>query len=191
MVESLYAYKHLPKVAIISPRIVDVNYPAKKDYGDSDFIELTSAITSGCLNNVNILNSCNGFDSRMFIDYVDHEICLRLKTKGYKILLIPTAILYQEVGQISSHDVCGLKIPTTNHSPFRRYFLFRNKIYVFKKYFLKFPGWCIRDFGGLFKAMTKILLLEKNKKENFKYIKRGIYDGIRGHFDNKWPFSQQ
>lgn len=181
--------KHITdkNIAIISPRIVDINYDCS---GPNENVrEITSAITSGCLNSVACFEQLGGFDEKMFIDYVDHEICLRFRLNGYKIIIEPKAVLYQEVGQISSHKFLGINMPTTNHRPFRRYFLFRNKVYMFKKYFRNFPGWCINDFFSSVKTFTKIVLLEKQRSKNVKCIFRGLLDGIIGRFDNQWPFN--
>lgn len=191
MVASLVKYSFLEKAAIISPKIIDVNYQNSVKKVDSEYCkEVETAITSGCLNNVNVLLESGGFDSKMFIDYVDHEICLRLRKKGFKIYRVDDAVLYQEVGKISVHSFCGIKIATTNHTPFRRYFLFRNKIYIYKKYCMSFPLWCIVNMLSSIKVFFRILLLEKNKGKNLYCMLKGLKDGFLNNFDNEYIFKK-
>lgn len=189
MVEILMQFRESDKVAIISPRIVDINFKSKCELEYSSSHLVISAITSGCLNKVDALEKCGGFKEELFIDYVDHEICLRLNSYGYNILQATNAILYQEVGKITTHNIMGINIATTNHLPFRRYFLFRNKIYVQKMFFIKYPIWCIEDLWESVKTIIRVVLFEQNKKKNLRCIIRGIIDGLRSNFDNSWPFT--
>lgn len=190
MVAMLQSYIHNNECAIISPTIIDINFQNNKVFNNSKPIKVDSAITSGCLNNVNILLRIGGFDEKMFIDYVDHDICFRLRIAGYSIIQNPKAVLYQEVGHISSHKLCGISISTTNHKPFRRYFLFRNKIYMYKKYCFIFPKWCILNFLSSIKVFLRIILFEKNKYENLVCITTGVIDGLFNTFDNTKIFNK-
>lgn len=168
---------------IIAPLIIDRNSVAVNGV---DYTHLTSltAITSGCLNNVDILSKVGGFDSRLFIDFVDHEVCLRLTKFGYPIKHSKDAILYHSVGNITTHRVLGKRIITTNHAPFRRYFLFRNRILVYKRYISQFPKWCLKGFVFMFRDIFVIMIFENKRMQNIKYILKGIYHGITNNYDN-------
>ena len=167
------------KDGIIAPLIVDRNSVEEKGV-DYTHLDSVTAITSGCLNNVEILKKVGGFDNKLFIDFVDHEICLRLKKAGYSIRHSEDAI-----GNIKIHHFWGLKVTTTNHSPFRRYFLFRNRLFVYKKYYKRFPLWCFKGFVFMWRDIFVILFFEKQKRENLKNICRGLRDGILNTFNRR------
>ena len=165
--------------AIIAPRVIDIKAP------DKDINKGLTVITSGCLTNIEIAIKCGGYNNEMFIDYVDHEFCLRLLTKGYKIIKNYDAILYHEIGNISQHKFLCFTFGTTNHPPYRHYYLFRNKIFIYKTYIKYFPKWIFNDIILSFKSLVLIFAFEKERKKNIKFIFWGIKDGLCGNFNRK------
>ena len=138
MVLELFKNEVSQNVGLLAPKIIDINNPNSRKHNIKEEHAL-SYITSGSVINVQIAKSIGGFDEKLFIDYVDHEFCFRLTVKGYKMIYSHEALLYHEIGKTSVHSFLGRKVYTTNHPPFRLYFLFRNRTYVNKKYFFYFP----------------------------------------------------
>ena len=165
--------------AIIAPRVIDLKAP------DKDINKGLTVITSGCLTNIEIAIKCGGYSDKMFIDYVDHEFCLRLLTKGYKIIKNYDAILYHEIGNISQHKFLCFTFGTTNHPPYRHYYLFRNKIFIYKTYIKDFPKWIFNDIILSFKSLILILAFENERKKNLRFILMGIKDGLCGKFNRQ------
>jgi len=50
------------------------------------FLEIKSTMTSGNLLNLGIYRLGSGFEEKLFIDYVDHEYCLRLRKNKFRII---------------------------------------------------------------------------------------------------------
>lgn len=184
MVEKLLEIAE-PNDSIVAPLIIDRN---SVEENGIDYSRLSSliAITSGCLNNVSLLKKVGGFVSDYFIDFVDHEICLRLTKYGHPIKHSKTAVLYHSNGNITTHRFLWWKIITTNHSSFRYYFHFRNRVITCRNYFRTFPMWCSKSIIVMWWDILVILLFEDNKKLNFYNIICGLHDGIRGRFNNKF-----
>ena len=70
-----------------------------------------------------------------------------------------------------------------NHSAFRRYFITRNRHYLYDLYHNDFPLYCDLEIARTKKELLKIWLLEKNKIKKTKAIYRGYRDykkGIKG-----------
>lgn len=165
--------------AIVAPRVIDLKACNK------DINKGLTVITSGCLTNIDIVLKSGGYINKMFIDYIDHELCLRLISMGYSIIKNYDAILHHEIGSITRHKLLFLSCGTLNHHPDRHYFLFRNKIYVYKKYIKIFPKWVLNDIRQSVKSLFLILIFEKEKKKNLKLIILGIKDGLFSNFNRK------
>lgn len=142
-------------------------------------------ITSGALTKAGYYNK-NNYDEKLFIDLVDHDFCLNLNKKGYKILQVNSAVLVHNLGESEKKKVLGVTMIPTNHSALRRYYMSRNRHYIWDKYKEDFPKWVLTDKRRFITENLKIILFEDNKIEKFKYIKMGIRDyknNIFGKFE--------
>lgn len=163
--------------AIVCPSLKDMNSHQFVTVPEK-YVEIFTTITSGSLCNVSILKSVGGFDSKMFIDYVDFELCLRLQKNGFKIIRSQQSVICHHLGESQVHYFLGMPIICTNHSPLRRFYYARNKIYLYKKYFFTFPGFVIKDFLSFVKTIVSILFFEKLKGYKMKMIIKGIWHGL-------------
>ena len=151
------------------------------------YTEVLTEITSGALTKASIYKSVGLYDEKLFIDLVDHDYCLSLNKKGFKVIQVNSAILIHNLGESVKKSILGLKMIPTNHSPLRRYYMSRNRHYIWNKYKKDFPGWVLTDKRRFITENLKIVLFEDNKIEKFKYIREGIRDyknNIFGEFKN-------
>ncbi|MEW5791480.1 MAG: glycosyltransferase family 2 protein [Pseudomonadota bacterium] len=179
----------LDQVAILAPRYRDQSTGRITSYAKTDLVsredgysELVTTITSGNLVNLKAFRKIGPFKEDLFIDYVDNEYCLRCGVMGYKIYEIFSAVLEHNLGVPSQHQFLGKRPVTTNHSPLRRYYIFRNRVYVYKQYFGSHPSWVVRDISASLKEALKIVLFEENRRKKLKSIFRGIGHGMIGRF---------
>ena len=168
------------RVGLICPRYIDEGLgvflpPPRAANG-----EITGCLTSGTLMRASTFGAMGPMEEKLFIDYVDHEYCLRLRSAGYKIVECQGAILQHSLGRMSYETLLGIKISTTNHSPQRRYYIHRNRLTLVIRYWLKDKEWALREFKGLVKDSVKILLLEEKKLAKAKYMARAFYDALFG-----------
>jgi rhamnosyltransferase len=147
--------------------------------------EVSSAITSGSLLNLNAYKVAGPFREDLFIDYVDHEYCLRLRLKGYKIMRVNSAVLIHRLGNPIRIYKLFRRRKLENHSPVRKYYITRNRLYVSRMYKADFPDF-YREKRKLFRRdLRRLLLYESNKMEKLKMVLRGYLDyrkGILGRF---------
>lgn len=181
------------KVAMLVPTHVE-----EKEYENSNiisneekfskpYIEVLTEITSGALTKADIYKNIGLYDEKLFIDLVDHDYCLSLNRKGFKVIQVSSAVLIHNLGESVKKNVLGLKMTPTNHSPLRRYYMSRNRHYIWDKYKDDFPKWVLTDKRRFITENLKIILFEDKKIEKFKYIKKGIKDyknNIFGEFKN-------
>lgn len=151
------------------------------------YIEVLTEITSGALTKADVYKNVGLYDEKLFIDLVDHDYCLSLNKKGFKVIQVNSAVLIHNLGESVKKNVLGLKMIPTNHSPLRRYYMSRNRHYIWDKYKKDFPAWVLTDKRRFITENLKIILFEDRKIEKFKYIKKGIKDyksNIFGKFKN-------
>lgn len=130
--------------------------------------------TSGCLTNVSAWRNTGGFDENMFIDYVDFDMCVMMRKKGYSIKRINYIGLLHEIGHSKDVSFLGRKLVVGGHSSFRKYYIVRNRIYYMKKHkdYIDFlPE--LRHLVGFF-VLT--IIYEDNRLEKIKAMMKGMID---------------
>ncbi len=156
-----------PSIGALTCIVKDRNFEEKQPVG-----EIKECITSGCFMNVNAYSKTPGYDSSLFIDSVDFDICASLREAGYIIVRIPFEGLLHEVGR-------GRKTPlgfVFNHPAWRKYYIARNRVIVAKKH-----------GNSILKAKLKnardVFLTAVYEKEKIKKIKAIL--GIKPEEINK------
>lgn len=174
-------------VAIYAPEYVDetTRESITPTVGNNaeEGVDILSTMTSGNLVNLEIWRAAGRFDERFFIDYVDHEFCLRLKARGYRIVQVGAAVLAHNLGERSQHGPSFFRISSTNHSALRRYYITRNRLWVYAKYLGVFPRWVLNDIRSFVKETVKVVFFEEHKLRKIRAIVMGVCDAFRGN----WP----
>lgn len=150
----------------------------------SNFREVKTLMTSGSLVKSSVFDCCGRFDQSLFMDYVDHEFCLRLRKNGFKILQASRAVLEHRLGCPTSHRFFFKRFTTTNYGPGRRYSNTRNRLIVYRRYLTSDPLWIVHDVWKWIPEIAKMVLVERNKKEKVVSLAKGCRDGIQ---DNSGP----
>ncbi len=134
------------------------------------------AITSGAITRTESFFAVNGYNESLFIDYVDFDFCFRLRHSGFTILESNELLLNHQLGNSQKHDFFFTNFITTHHNETRRYYITRNRFYMYRHYFLLETDWVIEDFMNFFKELFKIILAEKQKRAKIKSIYLGLRD---------------
>lgn len=166
------------QIAMIVPKHIEESSKINA-IEDSSYEFVLTEITSGSLVKTEVYRDRRKYIEKLFIDLVDHEFCLYLSEENLKILKVNSAILLHNLGESKSYKILGKVITPTNHSPIRRYYMSRNRIYIWKKYKNSSPKWIKKDKKKFISENIKILIFEKQKMKKFKMIFKGIYEGKR------------
>ena len=141
-------------------------------------------ITSGMILDIEKVEKIGGFLEKLFIDYVDYELCYRAYKNGFTCMMINDCYLTHQVGSVNPIDRYGIHFNNHNeHNKYRMYYLFRNMIYILKKY----PFNWKKSVKDQTKNLLKIVLVEENKKEKIVNVLLGIKDGIIGRYGH-YPY---
>lgn len=145
-------------------------------------VDIEVAMASGNLLNLNAFKTIGPFRDDYFIDYVDHEYCLRLRQHGFRIIQANKAILRHRLGAMTWHRLLHKRIKLGNHSPLRRYYAFRNRFHLYRQYKKAFPVYFRYFYREIFQEIGALLLFEQQKLEKLRMMLRGYLDYRRGIF---------
>ncbi|MCO6558911.1 MAG: glycosyltransferase [Bifidobacterium sp.] len=178
-----------PTCSIISPQIIDKNKSRYKPAQRQDYEYTKRPITSGSLISTSIWHKLGGFDTSLFIEFIDYEYDERSLQAGYKLIQVNTAHLLQEGGHAQrlplisgfgddGHGKIHLQHPYRyNYPPSRYYYRFRNNLIFIRRYMHR-PVPKIKESLILAKRLIHDSLLEKNRIENWRQIYHGLKDGF-------------
>lgn len=167
-------YINYNNLGLLSCDVIDRNFEVT--HNEVDHEELDYVITSGSLVNTSLCKRVNGFDNDMFIDFVDFDLCAKIREAGYKIIRTYDTSLLHEVGHSTPKLIGNKQYIAYNHSPFRVYYFCRNGLYFIRKH---------RDSNSidehawkknLLRRFVLITLYERQKFAKYKEIFRGIRD---------------
>jgi GT2 family glycosyltransferase len=156
--------------------------PLQGDPGRTDWYGTERAITSGSLCRVDTLRGVGGFRTDLVIDFVDWDLCLRLRKAGWRIAIEPTAVLEHSIGRATTHRVPLVgEVTTSNHVADRQYYKYRNYLLLARSGELVHdPKWSARTAFGLGLGIGKVLAFESDKRAKLAAIAAGVRDGVVG-----------
>jgi GT2 family glycosyltransferase len=138
-----------------------------------------SVISSGTLLRREAVEEVGLPRADFFMDFVDHEYCLRLRRHGYKIAVVPKSRLDHALGDTVQAEFLGLKKSWPAHAPWREYYMARNEVFTIWKYF---PDWRTRTSTGrrLLRHAFGVVMFGRHKLACLAMMCRGIADGRAG-----------
>jgi GT2 family glycosyltransferase len=117
--------------------------------------------------------------SDFFMDFVDHEYCLRLRRHAYKIAVVQNSRIEHTIGDPRIVNILGYEKAWSGHIPWREYYMTRNEIFTVWKYD---SGWRAKFVTAhrLLRHATAILLFGEQKVACLSMMYRGFADGRAG-----------
>ena len=138
-------------------------------------MEVDSIVTTSMMCQYKVIKKVGFWNSNIFLDMADWDICWRLAANGYKIYLTKSSILHHSVGEgVRKLGPFRLRIGKT----FREYYETRDCIkLIFKRYVpLKYK---IRFIAMLtIRPILRLILLDDRFKR-IRYFFIGVIDGVR------------
>lgn len=151
-------------------------YGMTKKYDMYDTKRVDYLITSGNLVRVQAALQIGGYNSDLFIDSVDFDFSFHLGCEGYTLVKLGTAFMKHKIGEYEASRL--LKIRYKAHSPNRYYYIYRNNIYIYRRYRNYYPKQCLKLFLSLIKNTGQLMFLERDKMKKISNAVKGIKDGI-------------
>ena len=162
--------------------IISAGYSRKTRYVEvpgQRYSELLVTITSGSFLNLQVFKKLGPFMEKLFIDHVDHEYCLRLKIHGYRIIRMNHVFIRHQLGNKKKY----LFWTSSNHSPFRRYFMTRNRFFVARLYKEQVPVFFRTEILRFIYETVKMIVFEPEKFKKIRNTLLGYLDFRKNNFN--------
>lgn len=138
-----------------------------------------SVISSGSLMRREALEAAGLPRADFFMDFVDHEHCLRFRRNGFHIAVVQDSRLQHSQGEPSRFNFLGRTKYWSDHAPWREYYMTRNEIFTMWKYYPRFAVKGLLLYR-LARHASGILFFGKRKLDCLRMMIRGIADGRAG-----------
>lgn len=168
------------KVASVHPRYMHPQLGCRALAPRASDGSLIWCLTSGTLMPSWIFDEIGWFESEFFIDWVDIEYCFRIRKASYLIVESPEAVLLHEPGNPTPSSLFGLRFWPSHHSAKRRYYMSRNRMVVFRRYFLSLPLCTLKAMESAARDTMKCFLGERDRPQKFRNFLLGTWDGLTG-----------
>ena len=170
-------------VGVIAPQHIRVSeqlvsYPEYLD-PDRNLMTTHEVFQSGALWNVGALRSAGGFDETLGMDAVDAAACLRLRERGYTVVLAQDVALEHGWGDAQFISVGGRSIAITHHSAERRLTMVRNRLELAPAEFRQSPIHGLRTMRRLAVGTALALVREKGRRKKFGATVAGVRGAVK------------
>lgn len=146
----------------------------------TDLAGVAFVITSGSLTDLRVYREIGPMDDALFIDYIDHEYCLRARRAGYEVLVSAEAWLVHNFGAQREYRVAGRVVRPTFHSALRLRYIARNRWRVWRRHARAVPYWAAFDAVSCLHVFVRVMVLENARWAKLCGMVRGAWDGLRG-----------
>lgn len=175
-----------PDVGIICPRVHYVNLHIREKGDINERYTLVPAcMTSGSLMSLGAWEKTGGFDEWMFIDWVDNDICMKLRINNFKIIRDNRVFMEHQLGRVRPYKFLFWSWNDYGYSAFRLYYICRNGLYFVKKYYKNIN--IIKYILRLMVTNFKLIVINIKDKTKMQAIFKGIKDGLKVNVEeNNW-----
>jgi rhamnosyltransferase len=180
-----HAHPARERVASMHPKYVDPNTGLEPSFLRAEDGGPMTSMTSGALMPMWIFDKIGLFSAEYFIDQVDTEYCFRIRAAGYLVADSRDAVLLHATGFPERRHFLFFSFEPTHHSALRRYYLSRNRIAVYKRYFRVFPGMISRTMYYASRETLKCLVAERERPRKLRNFLLGTWDGIIGRMGKR------
>ncbi len=135
-------------------------------------------MNSGSVINLELINKIGKYDEKLFVDCVDTEFCLRAASLGFKIKRYYNIVINHHCGDVNK--IMGVTL--TNHTALRRYYIVKNRFYVWSK-FPEFKDFILYEKKSTLKDLVKIIFFEKDKFNKIKMMITGYFHYLNNKFE--------
>ncbi len=181
-------------VGILAPRMVEQNVETPTHYlvkktgqwrlrrlqvaQGAALDDVATVIASGSMIRRAVFEKVGLMREGFFIDYIDHDFCLRAHTAGFAIRVMGAAVLYHRQGNKTRQRLFGRDVVTQNYSPLRRYYTFRNRMFFLRIHGRTSSGFIVHEVMACGWDMLRMLALEDSKWSKLISAIKGLWQGL-------------
>ena len=144
----------------------------------SEATDVTFLINSMSLWKIGALRAIGTYDSKLQVDHVDTDYCLRAKALGFRLVLNPTVCFRHSIGVRQQYRLCGLILQSGGHDAVRRRMIGRNTVLLAKRYGKRFPSFVVLSMARLCYEFLGIVLVETDRWPKVHALIQGVVQGL-------------
>ena len=176
------SYGNLSQVGVFAP-----NTDKTSGTKTCDYIHARVVITSGNFVNLKHYKHVNGYESKLFVDEIDHDFCLKLREKNIPVIQFPSVYMHHSIGDDTKLTSLILRKQKYRniHSYQRIYYQTRNRLFMAKRHRKNYPeAFNFRSvlYKVLYKKGIRIIQWEPDKLRKLKAIYHGVYDYLNDNY---------
>jgi rhamnosyltransferase len=133
-------------------------------------------ISSGTAATSEVFGVAGGMDEALFIDSVDSEWCLRCRSKGIPIYVVPDALMGHRIG---TRSIRFGRFTILQHNPVRCYYQVRNCFHMIRRKHVPF-AYAMRHMLSVVFGRILLLFFVKDRYAYVKAYAAGVRDGVKG-----------
>lgn len=133
------------------------------------------AITSGNLVSIKLFDEIGFYSEEFFIDGIDIDFSLRVRGAGHVIYKVHDALMEHQLGDCRNSDRFVNRV-YTSHPPLRRYYMFRNHMYIIERFIRIFPMLILKSSLSNLILLLLIPFFDKEPFLSLCFAFRGIRD---------------
>ncbi len=149
------------------------------DVSQQAVLLVDAVISSGSLIGREVVEKVGLPRADFFMDFVDYEYCLRIRSHGYKIAMVAGSLLNHTVGNVRTVKFLWHSRTRVDNAPWREYYLSRNQTFTIWNHY---PDWQNKFFiiRCLLRHAAGIVAFGKEKRACLGMILTGFMDGRAG-----------
>lgn len=157
--------------------LIGLNFNYFPENKTDEIVEAPYWLTSGNFVNLADFVKVGGFQSELFIDYVDIEYGHKLYKNKKQLCYLKDYSLKHQIGNPIPIRFLGRTFYAMNHSPLRYYYRYRNSCHLYKADKVFYRKEFVKELTA---NVAKMLFFEPGKAEKTKMLLRGLRDGWLG-----------
>jgi rhamnosyltransferase len=127
-----------------------------------------------------VLGRVGGFDESYFLDAVDFEFSLRLRSAGLRVLQVPEARIRHQRGETGPSTGSTPRPPVRRVLAVRHYYVARDVLRTWARYRRRFPLVGLLMLSMPFREALLVLLYYPDRATHWRYLGLGAVHALRG-----------
>ncbi|WP_164987412.1 glycosyltransferase [Propioniciclava flava] len=139
-----------------------------------------SLITSGMLVRRSCFLTVPRFRTDFFVDWVDNDFCLKLRRSGVRVVLDRSTRLPHSIGDGHTHRFLFWKVRVLRYAPWRRYWIARNGLILFRENAAAFPGWGLEYVFYMARTVVTMAAFGPDRLTHLRAFGTGLAHALSG-----------
>ncbi len=145
-------------------------------YADDEVVEQAFLMNSGMLFRPALVQKLGGYDPRYFVDAVDLELSLRIRSTGLRLFRIRSARAIHTIGTVETARFAGRAVKFRREPTFRHYYIARDGLRTVARYWRRCPSGAYLVGAIVASQCALHFALAKEKSDIFTMYARGLLD---------------